>query len=61
MVKKGQLDVSKMDSPRQGEKRDPDGPTPEAMRGHASGAHGTADTKRASGSQNQRQRKGGKQ
>ena len=26
MVKKGQLEVSKMDSPKQGEKRDPDAP-----------------------------------
>jgi hypothetical protein len=26
MVKKGQLEVSKMDSPRQGEHRDPDAP-----------------------------------
>jgi hypothetical protein len=54
MVKKGQLEVSKMDSPRQGEKRDPGGPTPEGMRGHSSGAHGTAKTKRSSGSQSQR-------
>ena len=58
MVKKGELDVSKMDSPRQGEKRDPDGPTPEGMRGHSSGAHGTAATKRASGSQSQRRGSG---
>jgi hypothetical protein len=61
VVKKGQLDVSKMDSPHQGEKRDPDGPTPEGMRGHSSGAHGTASTKRKSGSQSQRGRSGGKQ
>jgi len=54
MVKKGQLEVSKMDSPHQGESRDPNGPTPEGMRGHSSGAHGTADTKRQSGSQSQR-------
>ena len=26
MVKKGQLEVSKMDSPKQGEKRDPNAP-----------------------------------
>jgi hypothetical protein len=26
MVKKGQLEVSKMDSPKQGEQRDPDAP-----------------------------------
>ncbi len=58
MVKKGQLEVSKMDSPRQGEKRDPEGPTPEEMRGHSSGAHGTAAAKRRSGSQSQRQRRG---
>jgi len=56
MVKKGQLEVSKMDSPKQGEKREPDGPTPEDMRGHSEGAHGTASTKRAAGSQSQRRR-----
>jgi hypothetical protein len=61
MVKKGQLEVSKMDSPRQGEKRDPDGPTPEGMRGHSAGAHGTAQVKRQSGSQSQRHGKGAKQ
>jgi hypothetical protein len=61
MVKKGQLDVSKMDSPRQGQPRDPEGPTPEGMRGHSAGAHGTAQVKRESGSQSQRSRKGGKQ
>jgi hypothetical protein len=61
MVKKGQLEVSKMDSPRQGEPRDPEGPTPEGMRGHSSGAHGTASTKRKSGSQSQRSGTGGKQ
>ena len=53
MVKKGQLEVSKMDSPRQGEDRDPNGPTVEDMRGHSDGA-GTASMKRASGSQSQR-------
>jgi hypothetical protein len=53
MVKKGQLEVSKMDSPRQGEDRDLDGPTLEDMRGHGSGA-GTASLKRAAGSQSQR-------
>jgi hypothetical protein len=61
MVKKGQLEVSKMDSPRQGEQRHPDRPTPEDMRGHSGGAHGTASTKRESGSQSQRRRTGGKQ
>ena len=61
MVKKGQLEVSKMDSPRQGEPRDPEGPTPEGMRGHSSGAHGTASTKRKSGSQSQRRGTGAKQ
>jgi hypothetical protein len=61
MVKKGQLEVSKMDSPRQGETRDPDGPTPDGMRGHSAGAQGTASTKRASGSQSQRRGAGGKQ
>jgi hypothetical protein len=61
VVKKGELNVSKMDSPSQGEKRDPDGETPEGMRGHSSGAHGTAKTKRESGSQNQRRRMGAKQ
>ncbi|HEY3060407.1 MAG TPA: hypothetical protein VGL99_15715 [Chloroflexota bacterium] len=58
MVKKGQLSVSKMDSPHQGEKRDPQGPTPEGMRGHSAGAHGTASVKRQSGSQSQRSSKG---
>ena len=58
MVKKGQLEVSKMDSPRQGERRDPEGPTPEDMRGHSSGAHGTAKTKRAAGSNSQRRGRG---
>jgi hypothetical protein len=61
MVKKGQLQVSKMDSPQQGEPRDAEGPTPEGMRGHSSGAHGTAETKRRSGSQSQSTRRGGKQ
>jgi hypothetical protein len=37
MVKKGELEVSKMDSPKQGEPRDPNGPKP----------------KRSTGSQNQ--------
>jgi hypothetical protein len=54
MVKKGQLDVSKMDSPRQGEDRDPGGPTPDERRGHSPGAVGTAKTKRSSGSNSQR-------
>jgi hypothetical protein len=61
MVKKGQLPVSKMDSPAQGEPRDPNGPTPDGMRGHTSGAAGTASTKRQSGSQSQRRGKGAKQ
>jgi hypothetical protein len=61
VVKKGELEVSKMDSPHQGEKRDPDGPTPEDMSGHSSRARGTASTKRESGSHSQRRRSGGKQ
>jgi hypothetical protein len=61
MVKKGQLEVSKMDSPRQGARRDPDGPTPEDMRGQSSGAHGSASAKRQSGSQSQRRGSGGRQ
>ena len=61
MVKKGQLEVSKMDSPRQGEPRDPQGPTPEGMRGHSPGAHGTAKTKRSSGSGSQRGARTGKE
>lgn len=61
MVKKGQLAVSKMDSPRQGEPRDAEGPTPERMRGHSGGAHGTASVKRQSGSQSQRRGGSGKQ
>ena len=54
MVKKGQLEVSKMDSPNQGEPRDPDGLTPSGMRGHTPGNAGTADQKRGAGSQGQR-------
>jgi hypothetical protein len=54
MVKKGQLEVSKMDSPKQGEPRDPEGPTPSQMRGHSSGSAGTASLKRSAGSQAQR-------
>lgn len=36
MVKKGQLAVSKMDSPKQGERRDPDGPKPQRLGGSQS-------------------------
>ncbi len=36
MVKKGQLEVSKMDSPKQGEDRDPHGPKPKRTGGSAS-------------------------
>jgi len=54
MVKKGQLEVSKMDSPKQGEPRDPDGPTPSGMTGHTPGTAGTAEQKRRAGSQGQR-------
>ena len=36
MVKKGQLEVSKMDSPKQGEPRDPQGPKPKRSRGSQS-------------------------
>ena len=61
MVKKGQLEVSKMDSPKQGEPRDPQGPTPERMRGHSAGAHGTAKVKRSSGSKSQRRGGTGKE
>jgi hypothetical protein len=53
MVKKGQLEVSKMDSARQGQDRDPKGPTQEDMAGHGGGA-GTASLKRSAGSQSQR-------
>jgi hypothetical protein len=42
MVKKGQLEVSQMDSPKQGEARDPHGPKP----------------KRSGGSQSQRRGRG---
>ena len=35
MVKKGQLEVSKMDSPKQGEDRDPHGPKPKRSTGNA--------------------------
>lgn len=54
MVKKGQLPVSKMDSDRQGEDRNPEGPTTEQMEGHTHGSAGTASLKRAAGSQSQR-------
>ena len=36
MVKKGQLEVSKMDSPKQGEARDPQGPKPKRSTGSQS-------------------------
>lgn len=52
MVKKGELEVSKMDSPKQGQHRDPDGPTPHQMEGSSGGA-GTAKQKRSAGSQGQ--------
>jgi hypothetical protein len=61
MVKKGQLEVSKMDSPRLGEPRDPDGPTPERMRARGAAAHGTARVKRSSGSRSQRRGGTGKE
>jgi len=35
MVKKGELEVSKMDSPKQGERRDPKEPKPKRSRGSA--------------------------
>jgi hypothetical protein len=59
MVKKGQLEVSKMDSPKQGAPRDPEGPTPSEMRGHSPGSAGTADEKRSAGSQGQRRSRRG--
>lgn len=37
MVKKGQLEVSKASSPRQGEDRDPEGPKPKRSTGSRSG------------------------
>ena len=36
MVKKGQLEVSKMDSPKQGAPRDPQGPKPKRTGGSQS-------------------------
>jgi hypothetical protein len=36
VVKKGQLEVSKMDSPKQGEHRDPHGPKPKRSGGSQS-------------------------
>lgn len=36
MVKKGQLEVSKMDSPKQGEAHDPNGPKPKTSKGPGS-------------------------
>jgi len=38
MVKKGQLEVSKADSDKQGEKRDPQGEKPKRSTGSASGS-----------------------
>ena len=35
MVKKGELEVSKVGSPKQGQKRDPNGPKPKRSRGSA--------------------------
>ena len=40
MVKKGQLEVSKMDSPKQGEPRDPDAPKIKSKGGSGSGRRG---------------------
>ncbi len=54
MVKKGQLAVSKMDSDRQGQDRNPQGRTPDEMEGHMPGNAGTADQKRSYGSRSQR-------
>lgn len=53
MVKKGQLEVSKMDSPKQGQDRDPGGPTVKEMEGQGSAGAGTARQKRSAGSQSQ--------
>lgn len=53
MVKKGQLEVSKMDSPRQGQERDPEGPTVKVMEEKGSAGAGTARQKRSAGSQSQ--------
>ncbi len=36
MVKKGQLEVSRMDSPKQGEARDPNAPKPKMSKGPGS-------------------------
>ena len=40
MVKKGQLEVSKMDSPKQGAPRDPQGPKPKRSGGSQSQTRG---------------------
>lgn len=40
MVKKGQLVVSKADSPRQGQERDPDAPKPQRKGGSQSQSRG---------------------
>ena len=40
VVKKGQLEVSKMDSPKQGEPRDPDAPKIKSKGGSGSGRRG---------------------
>jgi hypothetical protein len=54
MVKKGQLEVSKMDSPRQGQDRDPDAPKIH----HRTASGGTAKVKRSHGSRSQSRARG---
>ena len=54
MVKKGQLEVSKMASPRQGEERDPNAPKIH----HRTGSGSSAKVKRSHGSRSQSRGRG---
>lgn len=49
MVKKGQLEVSKMDSPKQGEKRDPNAPKIKRKGGSQSQSRATPPSEGSSG------------
>jgi hypothetical protein len=48
MVKKGQLEVSRQDSPKQGEPRDPNGPKPEPSKGSESQRRGRGQSEGSS-------------
>ena len=49
MVKKGQLEVSKMDSPKQGQQRDPHGPKPKRATGSQSQTRAKPQSEGSSG------------